>query len=217
CNFVGANSKDVESAVATILEQAINGVEGMRYMSSTSSNDGTSAITITFDIAAVDVQTRVATAQGRLPAVVNNTGISITKANSNFVLAAGFISPDHSLSQDFISNYIDVYISDALNRVPGVGNVIIFGERKYAMRLWIDPNKLAARGLTPLDVTNSLSEQNIEVPAGQLGQAPAAPKQQYSMAVRVTGRFDDPDQFNNIIIKSTAPTAVGATSTTNGA
>ncbi len=125
CNYIGANSQDVESAVTTILEQAINGVEGMRYISSTSSNDGTSTITITFDtgynldIAAVDVQNRVATAQGRLPAAVNNTGISITKANSNFVLAAGFISPDHSLSTAFISNYLDVYVADALKRVPG--------------------------------------------------------------------------------------------------
>ncbi len=213
CNYVGANSASVESAVTTILEQAINGVEGMRYMSSTSSNDGTSSITVTFntgydlDIAAVDVQNRVATAQGRLPAVVNATGISITKANSNFVLAAGFISPDHSLSQAFISNYLDVYVSDALKRVPGVGNVIIFGERKYAMRLWIDPTKLAARGLTPGDVTSSLSEQNVQVAAGTLGQQPADPKQQYAMAVRVNGRFNDPSQFNNIIIKSSASTA----------
>ncbi|SFR97311.1 hydrophobic/amphiphilic exporter-1, HAE1 family [Granulicella pectinivorans] len=222
CNYVGANSKDVESAVTTILEQAINGVEGMRYMSSTSSNDGTSAITVTFntgyslDIAAVDVQNRVATAQGRLPAVVNSTGISITKANANFVLAAGFISPDHSLSQSFISNYLDVYVSDALKRVPGVGAVVIFGERKYAMRLWLDPNKLAARGLTALDVTNSLAEQNVEVAAGQLGQTPSDPKQVYQMAVRVTGRFNDPKQFDNIIIKSSAATATAA-STTNGA
>jgi len=208
CNFVGANSQDVESAVTTILEEAINGVEGMRYMSSTSSNDGTSQITITFqtgydlDIAAVDVQNRVATAQGRLPAAVNNTGISITKANSNFVLAAGFISPDHSLSPAFISNYLDVYVADALKRVPGVGNVIIFGERKYAMRIWLDPNKLAARGLTPLDVTNALAEQNVEVPAGQLGVPPSNPQQAYQMAVRVEGRLTDPSQFGNIIIKS---------------
>jgi len=221
CNYVGANSRDVESAVTTILEQAINGVEGMRYMSSTSSNDGTSSITVTFDtgydldIAAVDVQNRVATAQGRLPAVVNSTGISITKANSNFVLAAGFISPDHSLSQDFISNYLDVYVSDALKRVPGVGNVIIFGERKYAMRLWLDPNKLAARQLTALDVTNALSEQNVEIAAGQLGQQPSDPSQQYQMAVRVTGRLNDPKQFDNIIIKSSAATATQA-STLNG-
>jgi HAE1 family hydrophobic/amphiphilic exporter-1 len=211
-NYIGANSKDVESAVTIILEQAINGVEGMRYMSSTSSNDGTSAITVTFDtgydldIAAVDVQNRVATVQGRLPAVVNNTGISITKANSNFVFAAGFISPDHSLSQAFISNYLDVYVSDALKRVPGVGAVVIFGERKYAMRLWLDPNRLAARGLTALDVTNALAEQNVEVPAGQLGQPPSDPKQTFQMAVRVVGRFDDPKQFDNIVIKNNPTT-----------
>jgi len=207
-NYIGANSKDVESAVTIILEQAINGVEGMRYMSSTSSNDGTSSITVTFDtgydlnIAAVDVQNRVASAQGRLPAVVNNTGITILKANSNFVLAAGFISPDHSLSQDFISNYIDVYISDALKRVPGVGAVVIFGERKYAMRIWLDPNRLAARGLTALDVTNALAAQNVEVPAGQLGQQPSDPRQTFQMAVRVVGRLSDPKQFENIILKN---------------
>ncbi|HEV2709526.1 MAG TPA: efflux RND transporter permease subunit [Edaphobacter sp.] len=207
-NYIGANSKDVESAVTTILEQSINGVEGMRYMSSTSSNDGTSAITVTFDtgydlnIAAVDVQNRVASAQGRLPAVVNNTGITITKANSNFVLAAGFISPDHSLSTEFISNYLDVYVSDALKRVPGVGAVVIFGERKYAMRIWLDPSRLAARGLTALDVTNALAEQNVEIPAGQLGQQPSDPKQEFEMAVRVSGRLSNPREFENIIVKN---------------
>src|ERR1700712_4722587 len=118
CNYIGANSKDVESAVTTILEQSINGVEAMRYISSTSSNDGTSAITVTFqtgynlDIAAVDVQNRVASVQGRLPAVVNSTGISITKANANFVLAVGFFSHDNSLSTPFISNFLDVYVAD---------------------------------------------------------------------------------------------------------
>ncbi len=209
-NYIGANSQDVESAVTVILEQAINGVEGMRYISSTSSNDGTSTITITFNtgydlsIAAVDVQNRVATAQGRLPAAVNNTGISITKANSNFVLAAGFISPDHSLSPAFISNYLDVYVADALKRVPGVGAVVIFGERKYAMRIWLDPNKLAARGLTPLDVNKALAEQNVEVPAGQLGSPPSDQNQAYQMAVRVVGRLTDPRQFENIILKSNA-------------
>jgi HAE1 family hydrophobic/amphiphilic exporter-1 len=207
-NYVGANSKDVEAAVTTILEQSINGVEGMRYMSSTSSNDGTSAITVTFqtgydlNIAAVDVQNRVASVQGRLPAVVNNTGITITKANSNFVLAAGFVSPDNSLSPAFISNYLDVYVADALKRVPGVGAVIIFGERKYAMRLWLDPNRLAARGLTALDVTNALAEQNVEVAAGQLGQPPSDPKQNFQMVVRVVGRLNDPRQFENLIIKN---------------
>jgi HAE1 family hydrophobic/amphiphilic exporter-1 len=222
CNYVGANSQDVESAVTVILEQAINGVEGMRYMSSTSSNDGTSTITITFDtgynldIAAVDVQNRVATAQGRLPGAVTSTGISITKANSNFVLLAGFISPDHSLSPDFISNYLDVYVVDALKRVQGVGDVINFGGARYAMRIWLDPNKLAARGLTPLDVTDALREQNVEVPSGQLGLPPSDPKQTYQMAVRVTGRLSDPHEFENIVLKSNAASSSTASAPAGG-
>ena len=207
-NYVGANSQIVESAVTIPLEQSINGVEGMRYISSTSSNDGTSSITVTFatgydlNIAAVDVQNRVASAQGRLPATVNNTGITITKANSNFVFAAGFVSPDNSLSPAFISNYLDVYVSDALKRVQGVGAVVIFGERKYAMRVWLDPARLAARNLTALDVSNALSEQNVEVAAGQLGQPPSDSKQTFQMAVRVVGRLSEPKEFENIILKN---------------
>jgi HAE1 family hydrophobic/amphiphilic exporter-1 len=207
-NYVGANAAIVESAVTIPLEQSINGVEGMRYISSVSANDGTSAITVTFntgynlDIAAVDVQNRVASASGRLPAAVNNTGITITKANPNFVLVAGFISPDHSLSNQFISNYIDVYIKDAIKRVPGVGDAVVFGERKYAMRVWLDPAKLAARGLTALDVTNALQEQNVEIAAGQLGLPPNAGTQDFQMAVRVVGRLSDPRQFENIILKN---------------
>ena len=209
-NYVGANAEVVESAVTIPLEEQINGVEGMRYISSASSNDGTSAITATFqtgydlNIAAVDVQNRVASAQGRLPQAVNNTGITITKANSNFVFAAAFISPHHSYSNLFISNYLDVYVKDALKRVPGVGDVLIFGERKYAMRIWLDPAKLAARGLTASDVTSALSEQNVEIPAGQIGQPPAESTQQFQIPVRVVGRLSDPSQFDNIILKNTA-------------
>jgi HAE1 family hydrophobic/amphiphilic exporter-1 len=138
-NYVGANAKVVESAVTIPLEEQINGVEGMRYISSTSSNDGTSSITTTFrtgydlNIAAVDVQNRVSAAQGRLPQEVKNTGVTISKANSNFVFAAAFISPGGKYSNLFISNYLDVYVKDALKRIPGVGDVLIFGERKFAM------------------------------------------------------------------------------------
>ena len=208
-NYVGANSQVVESAVTIPLEEQINGVEGMRYIASSSSNDGTSSITTTFrtdydlNIAAVDVQNRVSSAQGRLPQEVKNTGVTITKANSNFVFAAAFISPDNRYSQLFISNYVDVYVKDALKRISGVGDVVIFGERKYAMRIWLDPTRLAARGLTASDVTNALSEQNVEIPAGQIGQPPAASKQAYQIAVRVVGRLTDPSEFENIIIKNT--------------
>jgi HAE1 family hydrophobic/amphiphilic exporter-1 len=207
-NYVGANAQTVESAVTIPLEQQINGVQGMRYIASTSSNDGTSAITTTFqtgyslDIAAVDVQNRVSAATGRLPQVVNNTGITITKANSNFVFGAAFFSPDKRYSDLFISNYLDVYVKDALKRIPGVGDVVIFGERRYAMRLWLDPARLAARGLTSVDVTNALAEQNVEIPAGQVGQPPSDEKQNYQIPVRVIGRLSQPAEFDNIIIKN---------------
>jgi hydrophobic/amphiphilic exporter-1 (mainly G- bacteria), HAE1 family len=208
-NYVGANAQVVESAVTIPLEQQINGVQGMHYITSTSSNDGTSTINVTFrtgydlNIAAVDVQNRVATAQGRLPQEIKNTGVTITKANPNFVFAAGFFSPDNSLSNQYISNYLDVYVKDALKRIPGVGEVVIFGERKYAMRIWLDPTKLAARQLTAADVVSALQEQNVEIPAGQLGRPPADPKQSFQVTLRVVGRLSEPREFENIIIKNT--------------
>ncbi len=208
-NYVGANAQVVESAVTIPLEQQINGVEGMHYISSTSSNDGTSSINVTFrtgydlNIAAVDVQNRVATAQGRLPQEIKNTGVTITKANPNFVFAAGFFSPDNSLSNQYISNYLDVYVKDALKRIPGVGDVIIFGERKYAMRIWLDPTKLAARQLTAADVVSALQEQNVEIPAGQLGRPPSDQKQNFQITLRVVGRLTEPKEFENIILKNT--------------
>jgi HAE1 family hydrophobic/amphiphilic exporter-1 len=208
-NYVGANAQVVESAVTVPLEQQINGVEGMHYITSTSSNDGTSNINVTFrtgydlNIAAVDVQNRVATAQGRLPQEIKNTGVTITKTNPNFVFAAGFFSPDNSLSNQYISNYLDVYVKDALKRIPGVGDVVIFGERKYAMRVWLDPTKLAARQLTAADVVAALQEQNVEIPAGQLGRPPADTEQHFQVTLRVIGRLSDPKEFENIILKNT--------------
>ena len=209
CNYVGANAATVEKAVTIPLEEAINGVEGMRYIRSTSTNSGTSSIVATFqtgynlDIAAVDVQNRVASVTGRLPAAVNATGISISKANSNFVFGAGFFTRDGRYSHEFISNYLDVYVKDAIKRMPSVDNVNIFGERKYAMRVWLDPLKLAAQGLTAVDVINALQEQNVEIPAGQLGQQPADEKQSFQIPVRVVGRLTSPQEFDNIIVKST--------------
>ena len=208
-NYVGANAQVVESAVTIPLEQQINGVEGMHYITSTSSNDGTSNINVVFNtgydlnIAAVDVQNRVATAQGRLPQEIKNTGITITKANPNFVFAAGFYSPDGSLSNQYISNYLDVYVKDPLKRIKGVGDVVIFGERKYAMRIWLDPSKLAARNLTATDVINALQEQNVEIPSGQLGRPPAQTSQDFQITLRVIGRLSEPHEFEQIILKNT--------------
>ena len=208
-DYIGANSSQVESAVTIPLEEAINGVPGMRYIQSTSANDGSSTITTTFntgyslDIAAVDVQNRVSSASGLLPAEVNQTGITVSKANSNFVFGAGVYSDNNRYSDLFLSNYLDVYVKDALKRVPGVGDVTIFGERKYAMRIWLDPVRLAARQLTATDVVNALQEQNVEIPAGQLGQPPSDEKQAFQITVNVVGRLSTPEQFNNIIVKNT--------------
>jgi HAE1 family hydrophobic/amphiphilic exporter-1 len=208
-SYIGASAQGVESAVTIPLEEAINGVEGMDYMTSSSGNDGSSQITITFktgydlNIAAVDVQNRVASAQGQLPAEVNTFGVTITKANSNFVFGAGFYADHGQYSNQFISNYVDVYVSDALKRVSGVGSTIIFGERKYAMRLWLDPQKMAARGLTASDVVTALQQQNVEIPGGALGAPPINAKQQFQITVNVIGRLTDPSQFDNIVVKNT--------------
>ncbi|MGC1782045.1 MAG: multidrug efflux RND transporter permease subunit [Acidobacteriaceae bacterium] len=207
--YIGATADGVESAVTIPLEESINGVEGMDYMTSSSGNDGSSTITITFktgydlNIAAVDVQNRVASAQGQLPAEVNTFGVTINKASSNFVFGAGFYADNGQYSNLFISNYVNVYVADALKRVDGVGNTNIFGQRQYAMRLWLDPVKMAARGLTATDVITALQQQNVEIPAGQLGQPPADPKQQYQIAVNVIGRLTTPAQFSNIVVKNT--------------
>lgn len=207
-SYVGANADTVEKAVTIPLEESINGVQGMRYINSSSTNSGVSTITVTFDtgydldIGAVDVQNRVASVSGRLPSAVNQAGVTITKANSNFVFGAGFYTKDGRYSSEFLSNYLDVYVKDALKRVPGVGDVMIFGERKYAMRVWLDPVKLAARNLTAADVVNALAEQNVEIPAGQLGQPPASGTQVYQVPVRVVGRLSSPQEFDNIIVKN---------------
>ena len=207
--YVGADAETVEKAVTIPLEEAINGVEGVRYISSTSTSSGSSDISITFqtgynlDIAAVDVQNRVASAEGRLPGEVISTGIDVVKTNDNFVFGAGFYTLDGRYSPEFISNYLDVYVIDALKRVPGVGDVMNFNARKYAMRVWLDPVRLAARGLTATDVVSALQELNVEVPAGQLGQPPADAKQAFQIPVRVVGRLTSPQEFDNIVVKNT--------------
>ena len=209
-NYIGANAESVETTVTTLLEQSINGAEGMRYLSSNSGNDGSSQITATFnqnrslDIAAVDVQNRAFTALGRLPGEVQQTGLTVTKNSGSFVLAAGFYSEDGRYDNLFVTNYIDVYIKDALKRVPGVGQVLIFGERKFAMRIWLDPDKLAKRGLTPQDVTDALREQNVQVAAGAIGQPPSVKDQQFQISVRAAGRLNDKSQFEGIVLKRTA-------------
>ncbi|HUQ05949.1 MAG TPA: multidrug efflux RND transporter permease subunit [Kofleriaceae bacterium] len=205
--YVGASSDVVESAVTIPLEQELNGVEGMKYISSTSSNDGLANITITFEptrdleIAAVDVQNRVARAAARLPAQVNQAGIVVNKTSSQLLAGYGFFSDDDRYDPGFISNYLDVYIKDAMKRIPGVGEVRIFGERKFALRVWLDPARLASRKLTAQDVQRALNEQNIQVAAGQIGQPPSSPDQPYQFAVRAQGRLVEPGEFGDIVVQ----------------
>ncbi len=207
-SYIGANAQTVESAVTIPLEQTINGVPGMKYISSSSGNDGTSQIVVTFDstrdvdLAAVDVQNRVNQTLGRLPNEVKNTGIIITKQFTGFVLAAGLYADRGQYDSLFISNKIDVYVKDALKRVPGVGDATIFGDRKYAMRLGLDRSRLAARGLTANNVLAALQEQNVQVAAGQVGQPPARTGQTYQISVRAVGRLSEAKEFENIILKT---------------
>src|SRR6201984_3183649 len=206
--YIGASAQTVESAVTIPLEEQINGAEGMKYITSSSGNDGSSSVVATFDLnrdpdlAAVDIQNRVNTAQGRLPASVKSVGITTQKTSQNFVFGAAIVSDNDKYSTLFMSNYIDVYVKDSLKRIPGVADVIVFGERKYSMRLWLDPVRMAGRALTAPDVVSALSEQNVEVAAGQVGQQPAVNGQQYQVSVRAVGRLSEPAQFDNIILKT---------------
>jgi hydrophobic/amphiphilic exporter-1 (mainly G- bacteria), HAE1 family len=208
--YTGASAQTVESAVTIPLEQQINGAEGMKYITSSSGNDGTSSITVTFDLkrdpdlATVDIQNRVNTALGRLPSAVKAVGVTTAKSSQNFVFGAAILADNNKYSTLFMSNYLDVYVKDSLKRIPGVADVIIFGERKYSMRLWLDPVRMAGRGLTAPDVVNALAEQNVEVAAGQVGQQPANAGQQYQVSVRAVGRLSEATEFDNIILKTSA-------------
>ncbi|MBV8171658.1 MAG: efflux RND transporter permease subunit [Candidatus Eremiobacteraeota bacterium] len=205
--YLGANALAVEQSVTNPLEQQINGVEGLRYMSSSSADDGTSTINATFnlgrnlDVAAQDVQTRVNIAQGLLPAQVKQTGVVVSKNSSTFVMAIALTSDNPKYDTTFLSNYADRFVTQAIQRVKGVGQVIIFGERKYAMRLWLDPAKLQAYKLTADDVTAALAQQNVQVAAGAIGQQPAPATQAYSYNLQVVGRLTTPAEFANIVVK----------------
>jgi hydrophobic/amphiphilic exporter-1 (mainly G- bacteria), HAE1 family len=205
--YPGASAEVVETAITQPIEQALNGVEGMQYITSSSGSNGFSNVIVTFDvdrdidIAAVDVQNRISGVEGRLPNETKQIGITVSKSGQAFVLAVGVTSDNPQHDTLFISNYLDRFVRDELQRVPGVGGVIIFGERKYAMRLWLDPDRLAGRGITAGDVTSALREQNLQVAAGQVGAQPAKEGQNYQISVRAVGRLSEPSQFEDIILK----------------
>ena len=212
--YNGANAQTVETAVTIPLEQVINGVESMQYMTSSSGNDGTCAITVTFDVsrnldaAAVDVKNRLSQAEGRLPNEVKQVGVSVQKVSTNFVLAAAAYAEHGEYDPLFVSNYIDRFVVDDLKRVSGVGDVVVFGVGRYAMRIWLDPERLASRNITAGEVVEALREQNVQVAAGAIGQEPAKPGQRYQISVRTAGRLSEPAEFDDIIVKRSADGAL---------
>ncbi len=207
-SYVGASSAEVESGVTIPLEQQINGVQGMKYITSSSGSDGTSTINVTFDasrdidLAAVDVQNRVNTALARLPVDVRNLGVTIAKNSGAFIGAFALFTEDERYDEKFLSNYADVYMKDRLKRISGVADVIIFGERRFSMRLWLDPDKLAARSMSPVDVLTALREQNVQVAAGSVGLPPTPAGQTYQISVRAIGRLLEASQFEDVVVKS---------------
>ncbi|MBD3880228.1 efflux RND transporter permease subunit [Phormidium tenue FACHB-886] len=208
--YPGADAETVESGVTTLLEQEINGVEGLRYISSASGSDGSSQITVTFDaaqdanIATVNVQNRVSRVESRLPGQVTQTGVTVNQQSSNFLMALALYTDNGEYDNLFLSNYADLYMLNSIRRIRGIGEVQVFGERKYAMRLWLDPNRLASRGLTAQDVADAIQEQNIQVGAGQIGQSPAPDDQEYQFNLRAISRLKDASEFENIVLKTGA-------------
>ena len=206
--YPGANAKVVADTVAAPIEQQVNGVENMMYMTSTSSSDGTYALTITFEIgtnlddAQVLVQNRVAIAQPSLPEEVRRQGLSVKKQSSNIIMAVTLTSPSKKFDGLFLSNYATLRLRDELSRVDGVGEVLVRGVGAYAMRIWLDPDKLASRQLTTQDVTAALARQNVQVAAGQVGQPPSPDGQRFQMTITTLGRLSDSDQFEGIVIKA---------------
>jgi multidrug efflux pump len=205
--YPGASAAAVEESVTQILEQNMKGLDGLLYISSSSDSNGSVAVTLTFDsatdpdIAQVQVQNKVQLAVPLLPQIVQQQGVSVAKANPGFLLVLGFVSRDGGMDRNDIADYVATNIVDPLSRVPGVGNVQVFGS-KYAMRIWINPEKMAAYRLTPGDVAAAVRAQNAQVGIGQLGAAPAVDGQQINATITAQGRLETPEQFRDIVLRS---------------
>ena len=210
--YVGADAVSVEQGVTSVLEQQINGVEEMDFITSTSSSDGVSAISVSFNsgtdgnINQVNVQNRVSLAEPQLPEEVRKAGVTVNKASNSILLVYNFVNSDPAQTEysvETISGYLDKSLTDNIKRVPGVGDVTYFGNRKVAFRLWLDPDKLTSYGLTSTDVVNQLKSQNRLVPAGKVGGAPAPKGQEFTFTVQLQGRLTTEQEFENLVLKST--------------
>src|SRR5262249_55729126 len=203
----GASAKEVADSVAAPIEQQVNGVEGIMYMSSQCANDGSYNLTVTFqpginvNMAQVLVQNRVSLAIPLLPDVIKQTGVNPTKRSPDILMGIAVNSPDGRYDQLYLSNFALMQIKDELARVPGVGDVFLFGQRDYSMRVWVDPARLAARQLSASDVVDAIAEQNQQVAVGSVGQEPTHRRQQTQVTLSTLGRLTEPEQFENIVLK----------------
>src|SRR5688572_10056873 len=208
CTYPGASSKVVADTVAAPIEQQVIGVENMLYMSSQSTNDGGYNLTVTFkvgtnlDMAQVLVQNRVNLALPSLPSEVKQTGVSVKKKSPNILLVVNLVSPEGTYDQLYLSNYATIQVRDELAQIKGVGDVTYLGQLDYSMRVWIDPDRMAARDLSASDVVNALREQNVQVAAGALGRPPVPLGQDFQYTLSTLGLLTDPAQFGNIVVKT---------------
>ncbi len=205
--YPGANPKTIAETVSTPLEQSINGVEGSIYMFSQATSDGVMTLTVTFklgtdpDKAQVQVQNRVAQALPKLPEEVNRIGVTTVKSAPNLTMVVHLFSPDSRYDEVFVRNYATLQVRDVLARLPGVGQVQLFGSGDYAMRIWLDPNKVASRGLTASDVVAAIREQNVQVAAGSVGKQPSPHPAETELLINTKGRLVSEDEFGEIIVK----------------
>jgi hydrophobe/amphiphile efflux-1 (HAE1) family protein len=212
--YPGANSQVVATTVVAPIEEQINGVEGILYMSSNSTADGRFTVSVTFEIgvdldqAQVQIQNRVGIATPRLPPEVRNIGVLVNKSSPDLMMVVHLISPDRSRDMLFISNYANLEIKDVLTRVDGVGSITVFGSRDYAMRVWLDPQRMQTLGLTATDVVGALQRQNVQVASGVLNQPPVTDPRAFQISVTTQGRLSDPAEFGRVVIKSTADAVV---------
>lgn len=212
--YSGANAETVENSVAAPIEAQVNGVDDMIYMSSDSSDSGSYSLSVTFevgtdsDIAAVNVQNRVAQATSSLPTDVTSRGVVTRKSSTNMLLVATLYSPKGTYNELFLSNYASINLKDALARVPGVGQADVLTNFEYAMRIWLDADRMASLGLTPGDVVTAIREQNLEVSAGQIGAPPAPQGQQFQYTIKSKGRLTTAEEFGDIVIRTGAAGAI---------
>ncbi len=207
--YQGASAETVEQSVATPIEQQLNGVDNMIYMKSLNTSDGRMLLDVSFqvgmnlDTANVLTQNRVSQATSRLPQEVNQQGVTVKKLNPSILLVLSLYSPKGTFDSLFLNNYATINVRDAILRVPGVAQVDLYGGAEYGMRVWLRPDKLAKLGLTPSDVISAIKEQNIQAPAGQIGAAPSPPGQEYTYTVRAPGKLSTPEEFENILVRTT--------------